>query len=1392
MNMRKAIILLVAVALSALASVSAGAQTVVCNIVSSTSGEATGVYNIEFNRNGIYATPLFTGDKICGNGGGVVVDNCYRFIRYHEFLGQILPYFYRLYLDDGTLDEDATSIHVNDRSLFATDLAFDSSTGQVYGVFYNDDYTGYVLGIAHDDTFTRTVVGSFPDRMVALACDQDGQLFGIDNAGDLYRIDKTNASLTLVGATGVVPAAKQGSAAFGQDGLYWMACASDGTCHLYLVDTTTGAATDLGHLDGSEDVAGLYITHDTNVNDGAPARVTGLTAAFPDGSHTGTVTFRMPEVSYDRQPLGNDLSYTVHIDDGQDANGDAMPGAWVTAVPVTTSGDGMKTIRVACSNAEGSGLSRDTALWVGYDVPAAPTNVLLTVDGSQLATLSWTAPTTGIHGGYVDTQGLTYRVTDINGQTILSDVAANSCTMQLDIKEREAVQYTVAAMNHGHEGEEAASNTVYVGDNTTLPYAQHFDSDDALASMLVVDANGDGSTWTQNTAQQNVFIMTSRGADDWLATPAFALQGGHTYRFAFSARNNNARRTELVAAAYGTGDEPTAYTTLIDTTTLSSTQMETLQQDVTIPADGTYRFAIHALTERNGNRIIVDDISLEDVTGAYMPDSVAVLTATAADNDALEATLSFTMPTRTVGGDALDGSLSAGISRNGQHVATLDGLTPGQEVSWTDTHAQQGEMTYGVTVTSATASSATATATCYVGTDIPLAPSNVRASFSDGRMHVSWDAPTGVGRHGKTLDPATLRYIIYKVSKSQVVADGIEGTRYDFDEDLSGEQDILYYAVAAKSDGGEGDYAVSNIMLKGDAYTLPFSESFPDGTTTHFWWTANNGTNNFQPETSVSHDGDNGSVYFYAAQPGDEAMLRTGKLSLAGADNPTLSFWYYAYPGHDATLYVDALDADWQATTLDSIAYRQLPAGEGWRKQTVSLAALKGNTDVVLQFRAKASDTSTAVAFDDVAIRDQRQHDLSLSMVAPTAVTPGQQRTATVTVSNTGTEAATAFTVTLYNDDILVADSAIGGVEPDGSVVVPLTFSVPVLATDAFLLRAAIDWQPDELPDNDTASATIRVIPSQLPTVALTGESRDGKTLLAWDEPVVLGFMTNEGFETYDAWSHQPGLWTAIDGDGQPTVSARGITWPGVEEPAAFFVFNTDQCGQDTEGDTYSMFRPHGGRQYMACFGAQSGTDDDWLVSPTLSGNAQTVSFYARSISNAYRENFDVAYSMADTTDVTLFTTYTTVTRAENMWTRYTASLPEGARRFAIHLTTPSANTFALLVDDVSYEGERLAVEGYDLYRDGELLATGDNAMHSYADTDGLRHSYQVVVRYNLGLSAPSEPFTSTTGIGSISTGDDNRQPVYSIDGKRVADSLDKLPAHRHGIYVVKGKKFTF
>ena len=153
---------------------------------------------------------------------------------------------------------------------------------------------------------------------------------------------------------------------------------------------------------------------------------------------------------------------------------------------------------------------------------------------------------------------------------------------------------------------------------------------------------------------------------------------------------------------------------------------------------------------------------------------------------------------------------------------------------------------------------------------------------------------------------------------------------------------------------------------------------------------------------------------------------------------------------------------------------------------------------------------------------------------------------------------------------------------------------------------------------------------------------------------------------------------------------------PGLENATkSFWIF--DSTLDDIAGE--ALFAPHSGDKMIVsiCPHDQS-MQDDWLISPLLTGDPQTISFFARSFMASYVTNFEVRYS-----DGSLalgdFSLAGSKNHISGDWTEYTFELPEGARRFAIR--NISNGGFFLMVDDVTYTpapAEDSQLTGFNVY----------------------------------------------------------------------------------------------
>lgn len=164
---------------------------------------------------------------------------------------------------------------------------------------------------------------------------------------------------------------------------------------------------------------------------------------------------------------------------------DVTPGQEIAYVDEPANG-GSKTYVVTAYNDAGQGAPAEQTVWVGYDIPKAPTNVVLSADNPDDMLLTWDAPTAGYNGYIFDPENVWYHVysahTTMQGST-LGDVIFTTekgvTSQQLgqgvdEGEERGMNCYAVAAVNESGEGPFQGSNYLLIGAPYPLPFEENF------------------------------------------------------------------------------------------------------------------------------------------------------------------------------------------------------------------------------------------------------------------------------------------------------------------------------------------------------------------------------------------------------------------------------------------------------------------------------------------------------------------------------------------------------------------------------------------------------------------------------------------------------------------------------------------------------------------------------------------------------------------------------------------------------------------------------------------------------------------------------------------------------------------------------------------------------
>ena len=276
-------------------------------------------------------------------------------------------------------------------------------------------------------------------------------------------------------------------------------------------------------------------------------------------------------------------------------------------------------------------------------------------------------------------------------------------------------------------------------------------------------------------------------------------------------------------------------------------------------------------------------------------------------------------------------------SRDGAAIDTLNNVKPGEKLTYTDENAIKNKVnTYEVVAYSADGDGMPASQSTYVGIDVPLPPTQLVASYGDnGKINLTWKAPV-TGVTGGYIDPTNLYYGIQRSvgGKATVLTANQKQTTYTDQIDDSGEQTYLLYGVSAANRSGYSELATSNALIKGTPYTLPFMETLKNGSADHFW--------GMQSSVAMSHaawGAQEGAFMFSSSyQPGDDAMLYSGKISLANAKNPILEYdyWYRAEDGDDS-LKVYVIKNGHDTTLVSRQNYVRYMYSKDYEKVTVPL-----------------------------------------------------------------------------------------------------------------------------------------------------------------------------------------------------------------------------------------------------------------------------------------------------------------------------------------------------------------------------------------------------------------------------------------------------------------------
>ena len=437
-------------------------------------------------------------------------------------------------------------------------------------------------------------------------------------------------------------------------------------------------------------------------------------------------------------------------------------------------------------------------------------------------------------------------------------------------------------------------------------------------------------------------------------------------------------------------------------------------------------------------------------------------------------------------------------------------------------------------------------------------------------------------------------------------------------------------------------------------------------------------------------------------------------------------------------------------------------------------------------------------------------NDLKVSIDSyPQQLKGGEEAQAKVTVKNLGTARVRGrnYSVSLYADGKLMGtiDDSDDEVYTDNlaageSQTFTFSFKAPNKSGDC-VLKAVVEFAADERQKNNTAEAIMNVLANKIEQELILSATEGAKgLLLKWN---ALDGNIVDGAEDYVAFSYDNLCdWTMIDGDGgytqKPQNMFSSVDYPNWNTPKAFIVMNPEKAGLSPDVNMGGeKFMPYAGNQYFAAFyGATLDgievNNNDYMVSPTLSGEAQTVSFWAKGYRGTEAPGYETDMRFNETIEVLYTTdeanldptTYEVAVEEfainDKEWQKYTANLPAGAKHFALHRTSkaretqetelgtveiPGTGSFIMMIDDISFRIK--SAKSYNVYRGREVIANTTDLKHIVQGT--VKNGERFVVA---AVDADGKEF-ATSNVFVFNTGDVNGDnQVNNMDFEAMIESI--------------------
>ncbi len=937
-------------------------------------------------------------------------------------------------------------------------------------------------------------------------------------------------------------------------------------------------------------------------------------------------------------------------------------------------------------------------------------------------------------------------------------------------------------------------------------YTEDFASSEGFGRMTIIDHNGDDNTWVYDLQNKRlIYPYNLSAADDWAVTPAVPLTGGRLYYVGCSAHAGSVYDSERMEAKWGKAATVEALTNeLLPEMDVYSPEPISYEREIKITETGDYFFGIHAISDANKYQLHLRKIYVLQGPLLTSPDKVDDLKITPDATGFPKAKVSFRAPSQNIDGSPVTTLSRIDIIRAGQVIKSFANPQAGAVLEYEDVEAQNGVNIYTVIAYAGEEIGRKTQAAARVGVDLPQPPEKFKAFDNGTQVRFTWDPVSNVGETGGYVNPAAVTYYLHAINQEGEVGDRIatiNETSYLLDNDPNeGEQDIMTWYLSAGNAAGVSDFS-STSLLVGAPYAVPFQESFTGAKIGSVVWINKNEKQSFVLVNDHFADKDGGSVAFRADKDTEWSAINFGKVGLQGVNNPYIVFHHKCTEQRDVRMEVIAKTPDGQEHILETIDY-STDNLKSWKMKKVSLQSLKNERYVTLRFKAYGR-ANVMISLDAISIVDMPSHDLELGVATPQKAIKGEPFPVEAFVKNVGEHPVSSYTLTLFVN---------GKEKARKSVETPFTafgetqtvafenVRVESVAGVTAQVKVVVTTPNDPNAENNMQERVLPLIESSLPRAnALEAQVQGVKVALKWQAPASVSMVVEEGFENYNPWTTTFGGWSTVNGNEAALAGAlfKRRTYPLQGTAFAFCIMNPNsifaECTQ-----VFPDMAPRTGDQYaMSIYESVDGKDvdnDDWLIFPLLSGERQTVRFWAlnqKSGNDNFPETFDLLVSKGEKELSAFEKLGEAHTVSSGAWEEVRVELPEGVRYLALHRTTNKNNAYMLGIDDVTFKASAGKVIGYNVYRNGQLITTLEGADITSLETDRVENedTYAVTVLFDGGKESAPIEVKLPTSIEEILKEQANAD-VYTVDGRLIRRNARDLKGLPEGIYIINNQKY--